>query len=125
MLIFKGDFCHKRSIRCRVGQSSPDSCENCLDFGLACTYDRPTKRGRGRQNPPHDEAGIVSEVGITADHDTFSEPARQWSQSENMIEVPISADSATPDASWRAFASVSHSLIAELIDTYFQVVYPM
>ena len=119
-----GDFCHKRSIRCQPS-SKPDSCENCIDFGLSCTYNRPIKRGRGRQKPPDEPAGTTNGVGVTKDDNASILAPGGRSQSENTEESPLFVGSAPPDASWKAFASVSHSLIIYLIDVYFQVVYPM
>lgn len=119
-----GDFCHKRSIRCKPSPK-PDSCENCVDFGLPCTYNRPIKRGRGRQKPPDEPVGTNNSVDITTDHNAVLLQPSGRSQSETTVESSLLVGSALPDASWKAFASVSHSLIIYLIDIYFQVVYPM
>ncbi|KAH7088397.1 hypothetical protein FB567DRAFT_524321 [Paraphoma chrysanthemicola] len=40
------DFCHKRSIKCQSSNTSPGTCQNCVDFNVPCTYDRPLRRGR-------------------------------------------------------------------------------
>ncbi|KAH7077842.1 hypothetical protein BKA63DRAFT_509185 [Paraphoma chrysanthemicola] len=40
------DFCHKRSIKCQPSNTSPGRCQNCVDFNVPCTYDRPLRRGR-------------------------------------------------------------------------------
>jgi hypothetical protein len=119
-----GDFCHKRSIRCKPS-SKPESCENCVDFGLSCTYNRPIKRGRGHQKPPDEPAGTTNGVSITTEHNEVLLPPGERLQSKTTIESLLLVESALPDASWKAFASVSHSLIIYLIDIYFQVVYPM
>ncbi|KAJ9618980.1 hypothetical protein H2203_008796 [Taxawa tesnikishii (nom. ined.)] len=38
------DLCHRRSIRCRPSNEDVDRCQNCYDFDVPCTYDRPSKR---------------------------------------------------------------------------------
>ncbi|KAF2033631.1 hypothetical protein EK21DRAFT_58078, partial [Setomelanomma holmii] len=40
------DFCHKRSIKCRPSATDQRNCQNCYDFDVSCTYDRPQRRGR-------------------------------------------------------------------------------
>lgn len=43
------DLCHRRSIRCRPSTENPQyQCQNCYDFGVDCTYKRPSRR---RRNP--------------------------------------------------------------------------
>ncbi|KAK0264163.1 hypothetical protein B0A54_12693 [Friedmanniomyces endolithicus] len=43
------DLCHRRSIRCRPStENAQQQCQNCYDFGVACTYNRPSRR---RRNP--------------------------------------------------------------------------
>ncbi|KAK5113757.1 hypothetical protein LTR85_010774 [Meristemomyces frigidus] len=43
------DLCHRRSIRCRPSVESPqERCQNCFDFAVECTYNRPSRR---RRNP--------------------------------------------------------------------------
>jgi len=41
------DLCHRRSIRCRPSDENPHKqCQNCYDFAVECTYNRPSKRRR-------------------------------------------------------------------------------
>ena len=49
-----GDLCHRRSIRCRSSQEDAERCQNCYDFDVPCTYDRPSKRRKhpGAPNLP-------------------------------------------------------------------------
>jgi hypothetical protein len=43
------DLCHRRSIRCLLSiENAQVQCQNCFDFGVACTYNRPSRR---RRNP--------------------------------------------------------------------------
>jgi Ni/Co efflux regulator RcnB len=54
------DLCHRRSIRCRPSiENAQVQCQNCFDFGVACTYNRPSRRRRnpsvshGQATPPN------------------------------------------------------------------------
>jgi hypothetical protein len=54
------DLCHRRSIRCRPSnENAQQQCQNCFDFGVPCTYHRPSRRRRnhsvshGRATPPN------------------------------------------------------------------------
>jgi hypothetical protein len=52
------DLCHRRSIRCRPSiENAQVQCQNCFDFGVACTYNRPSRRRRnpsvGHATPPN------------------------------------------------------------------------
>lgn len=54
------DLCHRRSIRCRPSNENPQQhCQNCFDFGVPCTYNRPSRRRRngsashGQSTPPN------------------------------------------------------------------------
>ena len=54
------DLCHRRSIRCRPSiENAQVQCQNCFDFGVPCTYNRPSRRRRnpsvsqGQATPPN------------------------------------------------------------------------
>ena len=50
------DLCHRRSIRCRPSiENAQVQCQNCFDFGIACTYHRPSRRRRN-QSVSHGQA---------------------------------------------------------------------
>ncbi|KAL1296565.1 hypothetical protein AAFC00_000064 [Neodothiora populina] len=55
------DLCHRRSIRCRSSNEDPERCQNCFDFDVACTYDRPSKRKKHPQAPTAPRDSIVSD----------------------------------------------------------------
>jgi hypothetical protein len=46
------DLCHRRSIRCRPSNEDQERCQNCYDFDVGCTYERPSKRRKHPQAPP-------------------------------------------------------------------------
>lgn len=39
-----GDFCNRRSIKCGRSEDTLGRCQNCADFDVPCTFDRPAKR---------------------------------------------------------------------------------
>lgn len=52
------DLCHRRSIRCRPSaENAQQQCQNCYDFAVECTYNRPSRRRRNQsvsqQSPPN------------------------------------------------------------------------
>lgn len=49
------DFCHRRSIRCKPSQDGSDRCQNCTDFDVDCTFDRPAKK-RGTKGHAHTQS---------------------------------------------------------------------
>jgi hypothetical protein len=47
------DLCHRRSIRCRPSNENAEhQCQNCFDFAVECTYNRPSRRRRNPANIP-------------------------------------------------------------------------
>ncbi|KAJ5720374.1 uncharacterized protein N7483_008308 [Penicillium malachiteum] len=38
------DFCNRRSIKCGKSEDQLGRCQNCADFDVPCTFDRPAKR---------------------------------------------------------------------------------
>ncbi|KAI1271405.1 fungal-specific transcription factor domain-containing protein [Xylaria sp. FL0933] len=92
------DFCHKRAIKC---QKSPvdTSCENCKDFSQPCTYDRrPRKRG------------VQRTVARTNDDSQSCEAFRP----PEAIQEP-----------WTSPSTVSQGTIVDLVELYFEIVYPI
>jgi hypothetical protein len=150
----QGDFCHRRSIKCRPDPSNSKSCQNCEDFDISCTYNRPLKRGRAA---PRHTSPIDSEpLGDSTDkqqqerhyHHLDSRPTHlaPSNQCANATTTVTSAEKSRersllggysgdyslstkqeelPKPAWTAFAAASTSTIEYLIDVYLRVVYPM
>lgn len=149
-----GDFCNRRSIKCS-SSSSGDAlgrCQNCVDFDVACTFDRPAKR-----------RGVKAGSRVTRD----APVAKAISDHSPVVPVPVldrgerssaSRSSMVPDSggprpswtgdpwtafntgwsttegydddgalrnSWKAFAIASDQQIRNLVQVYFEIVYPM
>jgi hypothetical protein len=96
------DFCHRRSIRCRASSTDPTKCQNCADFGEPCTNNRPAKK---RGVKPLAERAGDSAVPSTA---ILSEG----------IEQHVSQ-------AWQAPVIASQALVMNLVEVYFEVVYPI
>ncbi|KAH6949614.1 hypothetical protein DER45DRAFT_606564 [Fusarium avenaceum] len=120
------DYCHQRSIRCRPS-SDNQGCQNCKDFAQECTYHR-TPRRRGTK--PRDES---------TDHENYSEdaarplldaanagPAQESSHSSHDVRcVPRPRAVSVHDNQWKAPHVASQASIMDLIEIYFEVIYPI
>lgn len=109
------DYCNGRSIKC---QPSPDTlrCKNCLDFDQLCTYKRqPKKRGvppRPRPPDPNDLSGPAS-----------SGPSGSEVNVARRDHVEQNHEEAVGD--WNAPYVASQAAIMDLIELYFEIVYPV
>lgn len=96
------DFCHIRSIRCKPSTADVNTCQNCLEYDHACTYERPSKK-----------RGVKAKTANRQDHDG----------SKSFAQVPPNpAVSLEP---WQAPYVAGQALIIDLIEIYFEVVYPI
>ncbi|MCJ1477413.1 hypothetical protein MMC13_006084 [Lambiella insularis] len=127
------DFCNKRSIQCAASPDDDTRCQNCVDFALPCTYERPTKRRgvRGKStsmvngalpNSPtsttngstptlHQPASIRMDGAIPRAH----APPHAFHDDDDDEDLP----------GWKARVVASHATILALVDIYFEVVYPI
>ncbi|KAJ6095866.1 hypothetical protein N7486_006612 [Penicillium sp. IBT 16267x] len=147
------DFCNRRSIKCGSSEDPLGRCQNCVDFDVPCTFDRPAKR-RGvkagtrvnardtpiaspavdqpvpmsRGNPPEGTAGSsASRNSFHADSvsrpsmlgDAWSSFNTGWSTAEGYDD-----DGALRN-SWKAFAISCDQQIRNLVQVYFEIVYPI
>lgn len=105
------DYCHRRSIRCRPTDGDPQQrCVNCIDFGQPCTRDRTVRR-RGAK-PRHETASLSATNSTRTSASTGLSP--------QISEVSVSVA-----ASWSAPPVASQALVVDLIEIYFEVVYPI
>jgi len=128
------DFCHKRSIRCRPTGEGDKRCQNCSDFGVDCTFNRPFKRrGTGIKPQPH----LLSH-GVAPEHaNSLPHPADQQDpqidrreqpygmpheSAETRLELKFSFDL---NEDHQALVLSNIAKIQDLITVYFEVVYPM
>ncbi|OOQ82252.1 C6 transcription factor [Penicillium brasilianum] len=146
------DFCNRRSIKCVKGEDPLGRCQNCADFDVPCTYDRPAKR-RGvragakvnvRETPVLGVSGDSPPIGrIPAPHRASgSSAARNSVYQETASRPSLTGDPWTSfntgwsttegydddgalHNSWKAFAIASDQQIRNLVQVYFEIVYPI
>ncbi|PVH84161.1 hypothetical protein DL98DRAFT_512566 [Cadophora sp. DSE1049] len=131
------DFCNRRSIRCKGSEENDSRCQNCVDFDLACTYDRPAKK-RGKK------VSISEQEAFQGRKDTSPNLLLPLTHEDVHVQYASSSRSpedGTPNATHRAEPDelVGFSLrrdarevvltnrdkIANLVNVYFEVVYPI
>ena len=123
------DFCYRRSTRCK--QSQDDSrCQNCLDFDIVCTFERPArKRGSKRQRqaqvdedgaPSGEHANLLLQMMNSHVHDgeAYSHGERNRRTAEALITFPLATE-------YRDMVLDNPNIIQDLVSVYFEVVYPM
>ncbi|KAL3443211.1 fungal-specific transcription factor domain-containing protein [Aspergillus insuetus] len=125
------DFCNRRSIKCNKNSGPLAPCQNCADFGVSCTYDRPTRRRGTRKH-----ASPVPPGPLTGSSESGSEvigklPAPVSRNSINGVTngnrampIPVLPDSAGINP-WKAFAAASQRTILDLAQVYLEIVYPI
>ncbi|PMD44836.1 hypothetical protein L207DRAFT_541235 [Hyaloscypha variabilis F] len=127
------DFCHRRSIRCRPTQDDGNRCQNCSDFGVECTFNRPMKR-RGTklkarpqaeyyESPSGEHANLL--LDLTNPQSKQHEPS--YGTSHESTESTSLNINFSIDLSEHHQALVLDNLakIQDLVTVYFEVVYPI
>ncbi|OQD88899.1 hypothetical protein PENANT_c003G05492 [Penicillium antarcticum] len=142
------DFCNRRSIKCSQGEDPLGRCQNCTDFDVPCTFDRPVKRGGVkagtrasdrdaqfvRASVDHDSATAATTAtgGITPSSSTSRNSFIQSTSRDPWSAFNHSSSTAEGDKddgalrnSWKAFAIACDRQINHLVQVYFEIVYPM
>jgi hypothetical protein len=116
------DFCHKRSIRCKPSQDDPTRCQNCLDFAVSCTYNRPAKK-RGIKSGNSKPSNQNGESSVDGEQD-----ARMLLELTNGIHGNGTfnvVDKFSIPEKWKTMVLANEGKIRDLMEVYFEVVYPM
>jgi len=113
MLIFLGDLCHRRSIRCRPSNEDTERCQNCYDFDVACTFDRPSKRRKHPQAPsvPRDTAIAAPQPSATSCSSTASVSVSASASNSSTRRTPQSGQGGLPDYVERASVSPANARV--------------
>ncbi|KAJ5532974.1 hypothetical protein N7494_009526 [Penicillium frequentans] len=142
------DFCHRRSIKCSHSEDPLGRCQNCVDFDLRCTFDRPAKRrgvkagSRARGRDPRFVRASVNHAIPTAAETASSGRTLRSSNSRSPYRTPIPGDPGSTfnhgwsaaegddddgvlQDSWKAFAIACDRQIRNLVQVYFEIVYPI
>lgn len=136
------DLCHRRSIRCRPSAEEAHKCQNCYDFAIDCTYNRPSRR---RRNPSAAQGAPGNLLPVR--HTTAISPISPTVKSEGggggggvyPDGASMSAGTLTgayevvregrPDdllsVAWHCFAANSQAMIYRYLEIYMEVVYPL
>lgn len=125
------DYCHHRSIRCRASpEGEGGRCHNCVDFEQPCTYDRPVKRrgakvrvrsgstnaNNGDYPPPPSSTGSWGSVGIATNGSLLSPVETRSNLNHFNGQGPTE---------WRAPSIASQAVIMDLVEIYFEIIYPL
>ena len=111
------DYCHHRGIRCRVPDNET-SCQNCQNFCQACTYHRQPRR-RGAKPRARDEQA-ATKLGSASTAPRLFLPVPTTSLSRAGSETQR-ADGEP----WTAPRVASQATIVDLVEIYFEIVYPV
>ncbi|KAJ5405338.1 hypothetical protein N7465_006622 [Penicillium sp. CMV-2018d] len=149
------DFCNRRSIKCGRSEDPLGRCQNCADFDVPCTFDRPAKR-RGVKAGTRASMRDTPLVGTPAPENVLPVPpapqatgrmsnssaSRSSYYTESAHRPSFTGDPwSTFNAggvategydddgalrnSWNAFAIASDRQIRNLVQVYFEIVYPI
>ncbi|OJI88352.1 hypothetical protein ASPTUDRAFT_50281 [Aspergillus tubingensis CBS 134.48] len=134
------DLCHRRSIKCTKTRGPLEPCENCVDFGIPCTYERPLRKRGGRRGARQGEQEPACQPGGEVTATTISpRPAHSEDDLQDGVTAQLSTpldnnswaitdphySSDSPLTPWKALAIACHSVVQELAHVYFEIVYPI
>lgn len=110
-----------------------------MDFDIPCTYERPSRKRGGRRGAREGEQEAACRPGGEVAATTPSRPAH----SEDDLQVGVYShlstavdnsswattdqhcNSHSPLTPWKALAIACHSVVLDLAQVYFEIVYPM
>ncbi|TVY36124.1 Xylanolytic transcriptional activator [Lachnellula subtilissima] len=115
------DFCSQRSIRCKPSTEEPQRCQNCFDFGVGCTYVRPTKkRGMKRGSKRNNNQSSTGSGSRDGEQDAeillgfvHGSPNNENISTRGILEK------------WKSMVVDNEATIKHLVHVYFEVVYPL
>ncbi|KAF5010815.1 hypothetical protein FDECE_3040 [Fusarium decemcellulare] len=111
------DYCHQRSIRCRAS-SDNQSCQNCKDFAQPCTYNRkPRRRGTKPRT-------TTSTTTIATPEPALEDPPPFESTASGIAQGDVS-HGPRAQCHWEAPKMASQAVVMDLVEIYFEVVYPI
>lgn len=120
------DYCHQRSVRCRPS-SDNRGCQNCKDFGQECTYHRqPRRRGTKPRDKTTDPETYSADAESPPSTTASAEIASQSGDPSHILRcVPVLETVSVDDSQWKAPCVASQASIMDLVEIYFEVVYPI
>ena len=134
------DLCHRRSIRCRPSAENAESqCQNCFDFGVSCTYNRPSRRRRNPSVvhpnilPSHQARQVASPISDASKRHRSIQPSLTTQTSTggttDYTGAYVAVREGQPEdllgVAWRSFALASSGTIEQYLCIYMDYVYPI
>lgn len=116
------DYCHKRSIKCQPSEENEKTCQNCVDFAVPCTYERPAKK-RGTKSS---EEKMALRIGDFSSNDEKRD-AQMLLELTNggQLAGSLGGPAKAIPEKWKVMMEANEAKIRGLVDVYFEVVYPM
>lgn len=111
------DFCHGRSIRCSASVEDPSRCQSCVEYEQACTYNRPTKK-RGAKSGKRQVSRF--DISFFARKLTPCSKIASPSTPSEGISGRVQGDEP-----WQAPNVAPQALIMDLVEVFFEVIYPV
>lgn len=133
------DYCHRRSIRCRPSGHN-GSCGNCATFNQPCTFERQAKRRGAPPRIANGENKAQTSASTSASLAVNNKPPHQVSRQQvsqdpqlhvdpgGGLQQPMTIvphDRVVSDGPWRAPFIAGQAVIMDLVELYFEVVYPI
>lgn len=133
-----GDRCNRRSIKCSKSDDPSGRCQNCVDFDVPCTFNRPIKRRGVKSNRTlrPDGQGVQAPIASSYSTEARSQPdlgrreslsSDPWTPAGSLWSGldPSARSEYALSRSWTAFAIACDRTIRNLMEVYFEIVYPM
>ncbi|KAF2860017.1 hypothetical protein K470DRAFT_218099 [Piedraia hortae CBS 480.64] len=131
------DLCHRRSIRCRPSAENPQrACQNCYDFNVECTYNRPSRRRRNQaaqSGPPNVLPGQT--LASPRSENARGESSRSTPHGTTRREQPDytgaygavreGAHDELQGLAWRSFAAARLNVIDQYMEVYMDAIHPL
>lgn len=117
------DYCHKRGAKCRPSGDG-STCGNCNDFDQPCTYLRKPRR-RGPQMRLLAGPEVISR-DTRSDSNPSQTTASVSVSGSTLTDVPCWGTTSTKKQNvWKAPLIATQATIVDLVDIYFEIVYPI
>ncbi|PVH98169.1 hypothetical protein DM02DRAFT_531666 [Periconia macrospinosa] len=116
------DRCSSRSVKCRFHSANPSRCKNCIDYGEACTFDRPMGKRGARPKAVKERNESLGTVVSSASPGNVHREADDRHQTGNESETVRALSS---NEFWKPKELPGQAIVMDLTEIYFEVVYPV
>jgi hypothetical protein len=144
------DYCHHRSVKCQPSGDDGTHCQNCLEFHQPCTFERQMKRRGGPHRSRFQRASELHHVSMEGEaarpssrlpyrssndiqekrspnHDSSSRHPQNcnYPRQATPPTVASGANSNGIAKKWQAPYIASQATMMDLVELYFEIVYPI